>query len=52
MGDVFSTSVNEDTLDEAPMAYKDHQTILDAIDGTTVRVEETLTPKINIKAEE
>lgn len=51
MQDVFSTSVNEATLDEAPMAYKDHEGILDAISGTTVEVTDTLTPKINIKAE-
>jgi tRNA-splicing ligase RtcB len=52
MDGVFSTSVTEETLDEAPMAYKDHETILDAISGRTVEIEETLTPKLNIKAEQ
>jgi len=50
MSDVYSTSVNEATLDEAPMAYKDHQSVLERM-RETASVQETLTPVINIKAE-
>jgi len=50
MSEVFSTSVNEDTLDEAPMAYKDTDDILRRLTETAT-VEEELVPKINIKAD-
>jgi len=50
MDGVFSTSVTEETLDEAPMAYKDTDDILSRI-GPTADVVDELTPKINIKAE-
>lgn len=50
MSDVFSTSVNEDTLDEAPMAYKDTDTILERLQETAT-VRDYLTPILNIKAE-
>lgn len=50
MQGVFSTSVNESTLDEAPMAYKDTDDILGRI-HPTAEVVDTLTPKINVKAE-
>ena len=48
---VYSSSVTEATLDEAPMAYKDTDSILSALDDTAT-VEETLTPVLNVKAEE
>jgi RNA-splicing ligase RtcB len=51
MSDVFSTSVTEDTLDEAPMAYKDKNVVLERIEETA-SIEETLTPVHNLKAEE
>jgi tRNA-splicing ligase RtcB len=50
MSEVFSTSVNENTLDEAPMAYKDTDSILARL-TETAEVEEELVPCINIKAE-
>lgn len=37
MSDVWSSSVNEDTLDEAPMAYKNIEDIVSNI-GDTVEV--------------
>ncbi|WP_408956983.1 RtcB family protein [Natrinema sp. 74] len=51
MADVFSTSVTEATIDEAPMAYKDRDMIRGRIDETAT-IEETLVPVHNIKAEE
>lgn len=51
MEDVFSTSVTEETIDEAPMAYKDKNVVLERIEETAI-VEETLTPVHNLKAEE
>lgn len=49
MSGVYSTSVHEGTLDEAPSAYKPMQEILDNI-RDTVEVSEILTPIWNIKA--
>lgn len=46
---VFTTSASQDTLDESPAAYKDTQTILDAI-APTVRVEKMIRPIYNLKA--
>ncbi|WP_254762116.1 RtcB family protein [Natrinema marinum] len=51
MADVFSTSVTEETIDEAPMAYKDRDVIRERI-GETATIEDTLVPVHNIKAEE
>lgn len=51
MDGIFSTSVTEDTIDEAPMAYKSRDVILERIEETA-SVEETLTPVHNLKAEE
>lgn len=51
MSDVFSTSVTEDTIDEAPMAYKSQDVVLERIEETA-DVVETLTPVHNLKAEE
>ncbi|AGM11655.1 RtcB [Halovirus HCTV-5] len=51
MDGIFSTSVTGDTIDEAPMAYKSRDVILERIEETA-SVEETLTPVHNLKAEE
>ena len=49
MAGVYSTSVSEATIDEAPMAYKSLADILDVIEET-VRVIEVLKPIYNFKA--
>ena len=49
MAGVYSTSVSEATIDEAPMAYKSLADILDVIEDT-VRVIEVLKPIYNFKA--
>ena len=49
MDGIFTTSVSADTLDECPMAYKDPQTIIDAI-GDTVKIEEQIRPIYNFKS--
>ena len=51
MKDVYSTTVCEGTIDEAPMAYKDTEEIKELI-KQTCRIEFMLVPKINIKAVE
>ena len=51
MKDVFTTSANAKTLDEAPMAYKSMDEILSHI-GPTVDVVERLRPVYNFKASE
>lgn len=51
MAGVYTTSVNQETLDEAPMAYKSLSDILDVI-GDTVEVLEVLKPVYNFKAAE
>lgn len=51
MKGVFSTSINANTLDELPMAYKDMNDILDVI-GDTVDVECIMKPIYNLKASE
>jgi RNA-splicing ligase RtcB len=50
MQGVYSTSVSEDTLDEAPMAYKDTESILGPL-TETAEVIDFLNPVLNIKAE-
>lgn len=45
------TSVNEGTIDEAPMAYKSLDDILDVI-GDTVDVIDVMKPVYNFKAAE
>lgn len=50
MGGIYTTSVCESTIDEAPMAYKDASSIIDQIDGTTIAVTERLVPVWNCKA--
>lgn len=49
MSDVFSTSVDETTIDEAPMAYKPMEEIVENIKDT-VDVLEVLKPIYNFKA--
>ena len=51
MEGIYTTSVNEDTLDEAPMAYKSLNDIIDVIEET-VDVIEVLKPIYNFKASE
>lgn len=49
MEGIYTTSVNESTLDESPMAYRRIEEILDAIEPTA-DVEDILTPVYNFKA--
>ena len=49
MAGVYTTSVNESTLDEAPMAYKSLSDIIDVI-GESVDIIEVLKPIYNFKA--
>ena len=51
MEGIYTTSVNEQTLDEAPMAYKSLGDIIDVI-GESVEVIEVLKPIYNFKASE
>lgn len=51
MSDVYSSSVCEATLDEAPMAYKPMQSIIDAIQETA-EVQKIIRPIYNFKAKE
>ena len=49
MSGIYTTSVNESTIDEAPMAYKSMADIIDVIDET-VDIIEILKPVYNFKA--
>lgn len=49
MKGIYSTSISRETLDECPMAYKNSQTIIDAI-VPTAKIIERLTPVYNYKA--
>ena len=49
MDGIFTTSVSKDTLDEAPMAYKPMQEIIDNI-GDTVDIINVIKPVYNFKA--
>lgn len=49
MEGIYTTSVNRETLDECPMAYKSMKDILDNIQDT-VEVQEVLKPVYNFKA--
>lgn len=51
MKDVFTSSVNKDTLDECPMAYKDMKDIISNI-GPTAEVHKVIRPIYNFKAGE
>lgn len=49
MAGIYSTSVNENTIDEAPMAYKSLADIIDVIEES-VDITEVLKPVYNFKA--
>ena len=49
MKGVYTTSVNEQTLDEAPMAYKSLEDIIDVI-RESVDVIDIMKPRYNFKA--
>ena len=49
MRGIYSTSVNEDTLDEAPMAYKSLADIIDVIEDS-VDIIDIMKPVYNFKA--
>ena len=49
MKDIYTTSVNENTIDEAPMAYKSREDIIDVI-RDSVDVIEVMKPVYNFKA--
>ena len=49
MRGIYTTSVSEETLDEAPMAYKPLDEILDVI-GEAVDILDVLKPVYNFKA--
>ena len=51
MSGIYTTSVNEDTIDEAPMVYKPMQEIVDCIKDT-VEIEKIIKPIYNFKASE
>lgn len=51
MEGIFTTTVNESTLDESPMVYKPAQEIIDAI-GDTVEITAIIRPLYNFKAGE
>jgi len=48
MSDVWTTSVTPETLDEAPMAYKNAQSIIDAVDETLYGIK-VIKPIYNFK---
>ena len=49
MEGIYTTSVNEATLDEAPMAYKSLDDIIDVL-NESVEITEVLKPIYNFKA--
>lgn len=51
MHGIFSTCINQDTLDEAPFAYKDFNEIMELIEPTA-EIKERLIPIYNFKASE
>ena len=51
MNGIYTTSVNKDTIDEAPMVYKSMQEIVDCIKDT-VEIEKIIKPIYNFKAKE
>lgn len=51
MSGIYTTSVNEDTIDEAPMVYKPMQEIVECIKDT-VEIEKIIKPIYNFKASE
>ena len=46
---IYTTSINENTLDEAPMAYKSLEDIIDVI-RESVDVVDVMKPRYNFKA--
>lgn len=48
---MYTTSISQETLDEAPMAYKSLSDILDVI-GDTVEIIDVMKPVYNFKAVE
>ena len=51
MAGIYSTSVNEKTLDESPQAYKSLEDIIDVV-GETVEILDVMKPVYNFKAAE
>lgn len=51
MAGIYTTSVNESTLDEAPMAYKSLEDIIDVINGS-VDIIDIIKPVYNFKTAE
>ena len=51
MNGIYTTSVCEETIDEAPMAYKPMQEIIDNIKDT-VEIFEIIKPVYNFKSKE
>jgi hypothetical protein len=51
MKDVFTTSVNKDTFDECPLAYKPREEIMKNI-ADTVDIMDIIRPIYNFKAAE
>ena len=51
MEGIYTTSVNENTLDEAPMVYKSLKDIIDVI-HSTVDIIDIIKPVYNFKASE
>jgi len=49
MEGIYTTTATQDTIDESPMAYKDMNTIVEAI-GETVEIEFIMRPVYNFKA--
>ena len=49
MEGIFTTSVDQSTLDECPMAYKNAESIIDAI-GETAKIEKRVLPVYNFKS--
>ena len=49
MKGIYTTSINESTLDEAPMAYKPLEDIIDVI-AETVDIVSIMKPVYNFKA--
>ena len=49
MQGIYTTSVNEATLDEAPMAYKSLDSIVDVV-GDSVDILDVMKPVYNFKA--
>ncbi|SKA98268.1 tRNA-splicing ligase RtcB [Caloramator quimbayensis] len=51
MEGIFTTSVNKETIDECPLAYKPMEEIINNI-GDTVDIVERIVPVYNFKAAE